>query len=109
MLTPMPVIAATGAETLVGSLGVLFLIGAGIVATIVYFVPSIIAFRTDKANKIPILIVNFVFGWSLLGWIVALVWALSKGEAQPQQIVIHQTITGSAQQPAGYSVEKTDA
>lgn len=44
----------------------------------IYFIPSIIALVRKKRNKIAIIALNFFLGWSLIGWVVALVWALKK-------------------------------
>lgn len=58
----------------------------------VYFIPTIIAFKRDKANKIAILALNFFLGWSLIGWVVSLVWALSNEQAaSPQQVIVYNT------------------
>jgi hypothetical protein len=43
-----------------------------------YFLPTVIAFYRNKANKIAIFVLNFLLGWSVVGWVVALVWALSR-------------------------------
>ncbi len=64
---------------------VLFLFVAGIGF---YFVPTIVAFGRNKSNKIPILVLNFFLGWSLIGWVVSLVWALSQDQ---QPVIVHQT------------------
>jgi len=57
---------------------VLVLIGLLIFGFWIYFLPSIKAFKRKHKNKVPILLVNIFFGWSLLGWVIALVWALMK-------------------------------
>lgn len=69
---------------LIGSFGVVtfLLFGAGL-----YFIPTIIAFARGKSNKAAILALNFFLGWSLIGWVVSLVWALAN--EQPQQVVIY--------------------
>ena len=48
-----------------------------IVGIIVYFVPSYIAYRRKHKNRVAILVLNIFLGWSLIGWIVALVWSLT--------------------------------
>lgn len=40
-----------------------------------YFLPSVIGFRRNHPNKIPILILNIFLGWSFIGWVIALIWA----------------------------------
>ncbi len=42
-----------------------------------YFVPSIIAFARKHRNAVPILLLNIFLGWTLLGWIGALIWSLT--------------------------------
>ena len=49
--------------------------GAGI-----YFLPTIIAFLRHKRNRVAILALNSLLGWSLVGWVISLVWALSVDE-----------------------------
>jgi hypothetical protein len=39
----------------------------------VYFLPSIAGW--NKKNFTAILVLNFFLGWTLVGWVVALVWA----------------------------------
>jgi Superinfection immunity protein len=40
-----------------------------------YFLPSIIALARNKRDTLAIFLLNFFLGWSVIGWIVALVWA----------------------------------
>ena len=42
-----------------------------------YFLPTILAVARSKANVVAIFLVNLFFGWSVIGWIIALVWAVS--------------------------------
>ena len=43
-----------------------------------YFFPSICAFVGRHPNASAILILNLFLGWTLLGWVGALVWAATK-------------------------------
>ena len=43
-----------------------------------YFLPTIIALVTKKRNALAIFVLNFFLGWSLIGWVVALVWSVTK-------------------------------
>ena len=43
---------------------------------VMYFLPTIIAFARSKRDTGAILLLNFFLGWSVIGWIVALVWAV---------------------------------
>jgi Superinfection immunity protein len=42
-----------------------------------YFIPTFIAAGKHSARTGAIFAVNFLLGWSVVGWIVALVWALA--------------------------------
>lgn len=49
----------------------------------VYLIPTIIAFARGHASKWGIGVLNIVLGWSLVFWVVTLIWALSnKGQSQ---------------------------
>ncbi|QRR09745.1 superinfection immunity protein [Burkholderia sp. MS455] len=48
-----------------------------IVLLLLYFIPSIIAFRRHHHNRTAITALNVLLGWSVIGWIAALVWALT--------------------------------
>jgi hypothetical protein len=43
----------------------------------IYFFPTIIAAARGKRNSGAIFVLNFFLGWSFIGWVVALVWALT--------------------------------
>ena len=42
---------------------------------VLYFLPTIIALARSKRDTLAIFLLNFFLGWSVIGWIVALVWA----------------------------------
>lgn len=46
----------------------------------VAFAPTIIAVRRQHANALAIFLINFFAGWTLIGWLVALVWSVLKKE-----------------------------
>jgi ABC-type sugar transport system permease subunit len=43
-----------------------------------YFLPFAIAFNGKRANTGAIFALNLFLGWSLIGWVIALVWALKE-------------------------------
>ena len=51
-----------------------------LLVVLVYFAPSLVAFRHKHQhhNAVAILALNLLLGWTLLGWVAALVWALTK-------------------------------
>jgi hypothetical protein len=40
-----------------------------------YFLPTIIAVVRERHDKFSIFLLNFFLGWSLIGWVIALIWA----------------------------------
>jgi len=54
------------------------IIGLSLIAGVValYFLPTIIAVCRDHINTVAIFITNFFFGWSVLGWIISLIWSV---------------------------------
>jgi len=44
--------------------------------TLMYFLPSVIALAQSKRDLLAIFLLNLFLGWSVIGWIVALVWAV---------------------------------
>jgi hypothetical protein len=47
----------------------------GGIGLVMYFLPSIIALARSKRDLTTIFLLNLFLGWSVIGWIVALVWA----------------------------------
>jgi len=43
----------------------------------VYFLPAVIAALRDHKFAASIFVVNLFFGWTLIGWVGCLAWALS--------------------------------
>lgn len=56
--------------------GVAILAVAALIALALYFLPTIVAYRKQKANRAAIFAVNLFLGWTFLGWLFALIWAL---------------------------------
>ena len=54
----------------------------------IYFAPSIVGFARKKDNKISIFMLNLFLGWCVIGWVVALVWAVAKDKATVQNIYV---------------------
>jgi hypothetical protein len=42
---------------------------------VMYFLPSIIALIKSKRDTLAIFLLNLFLGWSVIGWVVALIWA----------------------------------
>ncbi|HMK31233.1 MAG TPA: superinfection immunity protein [Terriglobales bacterium] len=50
---------------------------------LLYFLPTIIAAVRSKRDTLAIFLLNFFLGWTLVGWIVALVWAAKQDLPAP--------------------------
>jgi T4 superinfection immunity protein len=50
---------------------------------VAYFIPSVIAFSIRKANRFAILGLNLFLGWTVVGWIVAIVWVMKTDSMTP--------------------------
>lgn len=48
-----------------------------VVVLAVYFVPTLVAIKREHHNLGAIIALNVLLGWTLLGWVAALVWALT--------------------------------
>lgn len=52
---------------------------------VVYFVPGLVAWYRKHQNENAIVALNLLLGWTLLGWVAALVWSLtSTAPANPK-------------------------
>lgn len=63
-------------ESIMAGLGICILV-------FLYFLPSINASTREHRNKDMITLTNLFFGWTIIGWIIALIWSFS---AQPTKI-----------------------
>jgi hypothetical protein len=48
-----------------------------IALVVIYFAPTIVACLRKHNNDSAILVLNFFLGWTLIGWVLALVWAFT--------------------------------
>jgi hypothetical protein len=46
-----------------------------IAALLLYFLPALVAERRRHPNRTSIGVLNLLLGWTLIGWVAALVWA----------------------------------
>ena len=59
--------------------GILFLL-LGIIGLVIYFIPSFVA--SKKKNVGAIVALNLLLGWTLIGWVGALIWAMTAEDAK---------------------------
>lgn len=48
-----------------------------VVLALLYFIPTLLALVRLKRNTMAIFALNLFLGWSVIGWVVALVWAFT--------------------------------
>jgi len=49
-----------------------------------YFLPTIIAALRGKSNTAAIFALNLFLGWTLIGWVISLVWSLTSDPKPPR-------------------------
>lgn len=49
-------------------------LGIGLVF-IIYFLPAVVACARGHQNALAVFVLTLFLGWTLLGWVLALVWA----------------------------------
>ena len=65
-------------------MGALFVVILAVFFGGAYFIPAIIAFYRGHQSVFGVFLLNFFLGWTLVGWVVALVWSVS-GKPQKAQ------------------------
>lgn len=50
---------------------------AGLIGLVIYCIPALIAQGRGHNNVGAIFALNLFLGWSLIGWVLALVWAMT--------------------------------
>lgn len=59
---------------------------AALLALVAYFVPTIVAGARRHHNQGAIFALNLLLGWTVIGWIAALVWALTAVTPRPAPV-----------------------
>ncbi|RKP44262.1 superinfection immunity protein [Pararobbsia silviterrae] len=57
------------------------------VAVAIYFLPSILADRRRRPDTLIIALFNACLGWTVVGWVVALLWSLTRFEARSPRAI----------------------
>ncbi|MBV8890162.1 MAG: superinfection immunity protein [Alphaproteobacteria bacterium] len=53
-----------------------------IVIVVIYMLPALIAFARDHPRRAAITLLDILFGWTLIGWLLLFLWAaLTETEA----------------------------
>jgi len=54
---------------------VFIVIVAGLIIVVTYFLPTIMAVVRRHPSGVAIYLLNLFLGWTLIGWVAALVWS----------------------------------
>ena len=54
---------------------------------VMYWLPTIVAILRQNNSALGVAMLNFFLGWTVIGWILALVWALAASNG-PHVVVI---------------------
>ena len=70
-------------DAILGGSGLVVLGG---VLLAIYLIPTIIAFARKVPSTLSIAVLNIFLGWSIIGFVVALVWALKNYDYVPPDL-----------------------
>ena len=73
--------------SLTGVIGVIVLVSC-------YFMPTIVALVRDKRGAGGVALVNFFLGWTVIGWLLAFVWASSGKTRSENRRAMHVEMLG---------------
>ena len=58
--------------------------------TLFYFVPTIVAVCSNHNSLGAVFVLNFFLGWSLVGWVIALCWAVTNRKTFAQELTQYE-------------------
>ena len=53
-----------------------------LLAAAAYFLPTLIAIVRKHPARLPLILVNIFAGWTLLGWLACMIWAIFGGRGR---------------------------
>ncbi|WP_433966468.1 superinfection immunity protein [Tunturiibacter gelidiferens] len=59
---------------------------------LIYWYPTLLAKRRHHNNFGSIKLVNLFFGWTFIGWVVALIWAASDTSRPPSSGLVQRAL-----------------
>ena len=70
-------------DAILGGSGFVLLIGISLLA---YLIPTLVAFARKVPSTLSIAVLNIFLGWSIIGFVVSLVWALKNYDYVPPDL-----------------------
>ncbi|QPB12273.1 hypothetical protein [Providencia phage PSTCR6] len=67
------------------------MIGLVIIAFI-YLIPTFVGFSRGHLASGAIFVANIVFGWTLLGWLIVLIWAFNSNTKANRELYYQRTL-----------------
>jgi hypothetical protein len=64
------------------------------------FLPTLVARSRNHPNTLPIFLVNLFFGWTFVGWMVALIWACTRPARPVLYVPAYPTVMAPPHHPA---------
>lgn len=95
----MTIAQATASDAGAGVGAIVLILAASVVGLAFYLLPTIVAVVRSHDSMAAIGVVNLFFGWTLLGWVGCLAWALTEPHRQ-QVVVVNQPGYPQHPQPA---------
>jgi uncharacterized membrane protein len=95
-----------------GPLELLLMIPVLLVGLAVYLLPTIIAAFRRHPNALAIFLIDFLFGWTFIGWVGALIWSLItptaalSGNLSPLEIARERYARGEISQAQFEEIKK---
>jgi hypothetical protein len=65
---------------------------------VLYCTPTFIALARSHRSRWGIIAANLLLGWTVIGWIICLVWSLSNTHNYENTIIVNNTIGSSNEQ-----------
>ena len=56
---------------------IVLLTALGLGGFVLYVLPSLVAYYRDHRKTNTILVLNVLFGWTLIGWVVSVAWSMT--------------------------------
>jgi hypothetical protein len=82
-MTSLLLTSTDAASSGAGAILILVMLGIGF---FLWFLPGIVASTRHHHNVVAIWLITILLGWTLLGWIVAIVWSFTN--PPPQQPIL---------------------
>jgi hypothetical protein len=64
------------------------------------FLPTLVARSRKHPNMLAIFLVNLLFGWTFIGWMIALVWACTRPATRVLYAPVYPNVMAPSHRPA---------